>query len=251
MIDVSRRQLLAALVAGASLPLRALAFGTVTQVAVCELDLGSGTASRPLAWKRLLYELQGTTSVETAPSSVQLKPDDRALFDYPFCVLHGDGAFAMPSDAALDQLSRYLAYGGFIVVDDHSGADRSPFVQSATELFRRLFPTRSFSPLPSDHSIFRSFFMLERPVGRVARFSQLDAITVGDFAPVVLHRNDMSGALDRGNDGRPRHACVPDGERQRRESVKLGINLVMYALTANYKRDLAHVRELQKQGRLE
>ena len=37
----------------------------------------------------------------------------------------------------------------------------------------------------------------------------------------------------------------------RREALKLGINLVLYSLTANYKKDQAHVRELMKQGWLE
>jgi hypothetical protein len=45
--------------------------------------------------------------------------------------------------------------------------------------------------------------------------------------------------------------CVPGGESQRREAIKLGINLVLYALTSNYKKDQAHVRQLMKEGRLE
>ena len=38
---------------------------------------------------------------------------------------------------------------------------------------------------------------------------------------------------------------------QRREAIKLGINLIVYALTANYKRDQAHVKQLMTEGRLE
>ena len=38
---------------------------------------------------------------------------------------------------------------------------------------------------------------------------------------------------------------------QRRESIKLGVNLVMYALTSNYKHDTAHVLELMREGRIE
>ena len=68
---------------------------------------------------------------------------------------------------------------------------------------------------------------------------------------MIYCRNDLSGALERGNDGRHRYPAVPGGEWQRREAVKLGINLVLYSLTANYKKDQAHVRELMLQGRLE
>jgi hypothetical protein len=74
---------------------------------------------------------------------------------------------------------------------------------------------------------------------------------VGNLAPLVYCRNDLSGALERNADGRHTAACVPGGENQRREAIKLGINLVMYSLTANYKRDQAHVKELMRLRRLE
>jgi hypothetical protein len=44
---------------------------------------------------------------------------------------------------------------------------------------------------------------------------------------------------------------VPGGAEQRREAVKLSINLMMYSLTSNYKHDQAHVAELMREGRIE
>ena len=41
--------------------------------------------------------------------------------------------------------------------------------------------------------------------------------------------------------GRPLAAVVPGGERQREMAYRFGINLVMYALTGNYKADQVHV----------
>ncbi|MEM6928683.1 MAG: DUF4159 domain-containing protein, partial [Myxococcota bacterium] len=79
----------------------------------------------------------------------------------------------------------------------------------------------------------------------------LEGVTVGNVTPVIYCRNDLSGALDRRADGRNAFSCVPGGELQRREAIKLGINLLMYSLTANYKKDQAHVRQLMKEGRLE
>ena len=124
-MSLSRRELLGgavALGAAALAPRRAAAFGDVTLVDVAELDLGLGTVSRPGAWKQLLYEMTQSTSVECRPGSVRVKPEDPALFEHPFAVLVGDGAFAQPSDEAIEQLSQYLAYGGFLFVDDDSFA---------------------------------------------------------------------------------------------------------------------------------
>jgi hypothetical protein len=249
-MNPTRRQMLAALSALA-MPGVAAGFGKTNQVGIAELDLGAGTLSRPNAWKRLIYEVIQTTSVTCDPRETRVKADDPELFQNPFLVLLGDGGFEMPSDNGLEQLSRYLSYGGFLVIDDTTGAESSPFDRSARELVRRIFPTRPMGPIPSDHSIYRSFFLLKKPLGRVDRFRYLEGITVGNLCPLIYMRNDLSGALDRGDDGRERHACVPGGATQRRESIKLGINLVMYSLTANYKKDQAHVRELMRQNRLE
>jgi len=116
-------------------------------------------------------------------------------------------------------------------------------------LTRALFPTRSLTPIPSDHSLYRSFFLIQRPVGRLDRHAVLEGVTVGNLTPLVVCRNDLSGALERNQSGLHPYPCVPGGERQRREAVKLGVNILMYGLTANYKRDQVHVRELILKGR--
>ena len=251
MNEWSRRGMLAALGGAVCLPRSAWGFGATTRVDVAELKLGTGTLSRPNAWKRLLYETIQTTSVECEPASVVVSPDDAELFAHPFTALIGDGALPTLDETALEQLARYLSYGGFLLIDDTTGTENSPFDDSVRQLVRRLFPTRPLSPLPADHSVYRSFFFVNQPVGRVARAQVMEGVTVGNLTPLIYMRNDLSGALDRRDDGRDAHSVVPDGARQRREALKLGINLFLYALTANYKKDQAHVRQLMREGRLE
>jgi Domain of unknown function (DUF4159) len=245
----TRRAVLAG--AGALAARPALAFGPSSKVDICELDLGQGSLSRPNAWQRLLYEVDQTTSVQCEQRSVRLRPEDPSLFEHPFCVLIGGGGFATPPDAGLEQLSRYLSYGGFLVIDDSTAEENGRFDASVRELVDRLFPTRPLGPIPGDHSIFRSFFLLRRPLGRVDRFPYLEGVTSDNLTPLVYMRNDLSGALDTNPHGGNTNPCVPDGEDQRREAIKLGINLVLYALTSNYKADQAHVKQLMKDGRLE
>lgn len=245
-----RRSLLSGAAASLVLPKRALGFGESSRVDVCEIDLGRGTLSRPNAWKRLLYEVMGTTSVTCEARTVRLPPEDPAVFEHPFSVIIGDGGFALPSPAGIEQLERYLSYGGFLVIDDASASDGA-FDKSVRDLVARLYPTKPLGPIPSDHSIFRSFFLLKEPLGRVDLYPWLEGVTTDNATPLVYIRNDLSGALDRGPDGRSTFPCVPGGEHQRREALKLGINLVLYALTSNYKQDQAHVRQLMKEGRLE
>jgi hypothetical protein len=246
----TRRHVLTSMAAGAVLPSPALGFGSTTQVDIAELDLGAGTVSRPYAWMRLLHEVRQTTSVECEMRAVKVTPEDPELFEHPFCVLVGDGGFEEVSDEGVDQLAQFLAYGGFLFIDDTTGDTGKAFDQSVRRLTRRLFPTRPLSPLPVDHSVNRAFFLLDRWPGRIDVHPFIEGVTVGNLAPLVYCRNDVSGALWKGEDGRHKFACVPGGEFQRREAVKVGINMMMYSLTANYKNDQAHVRQLMLERRL-
>ncbi len=227
------------------------AFGPPTRVDVAELQLSRGTLSRPNAWSRLLLETVQTTSVECTPRAVQLEPDDPELFAHPFAVLVGNAELPALKPAAREQLVRYLSYGGFLFVDDTSGDPDSPFDRSVRSLIQQCFPTRPLTVLSAEHSVYRSFFLLREPVGRVALHRRLEGVALGSMHPLLYSQDDVSGALDRREDGLDLHACVPGGERQRREAVKLAINLIMYALTSNYKHDQAHVRQLMQEGRLE
>jgi hypothetical protein len=61
---------------------------------------------------------------------------------------------------------------------------------------------------------------------------------------IVVTSNDLASAwaLDDGN--RPLYATVPGGEVQREMAFRAGVNLVMYALTGNYKADQVHLPAL-------
>lgn len=246
----SRRHLLGLGLGATLLPRRAFALGELSEVDIAEIMLPTGTLSTPDAWSGLLFELIQTTSVEAVPRSVQVAPDDPALFQHPIAVLSGSGPLPLISDRAVEQLSRYLTYGGFLIASDATGMLDSPFDQSLRELVRRIFPNRQLQVLRSDHSVYRSFFLLNKPAGRVANHRYLEGVEVGTMHPMVYSRDDLAGALDRNPDGTYRNACSPDGELQRREAVKTAINLIMYALTSNYKQDQAHAKELMRRRQL-
>ena len=74
---------------------------------------------------------------------------------------------------------------------------------------------------------------------RTERSRRTDGVT-----SIVVTSNDLASAwaLDDGN--RPIYAAVPGGEVQREMAFRTGVNLVMYALTGNYKADQVHVPAL-------
>ena len=58
---------------------------------------------------------------------------------------------------------------------------------------------------------------------------------------MIIGNNDWAAAWATDRAGRNLYAVVPGGDRQRLLAYRFGVNLVMYALTGNYKGDQVHV----------
>jgi hypothetical protein len=154
-----------------------------------------------------------------------------------------------PSLQAVEKLNTYMARGGVILIDtgDEGQAGAGPDT-AELERLRRLVAGLALPPLvpmARDHVLTRSFYLLKGVPGRwdgaTLWVSQdLEAGNDG-VSPVVLGGNDWIAAWAVDERGRPMHAVVPGGERQREYSIRFGINLVMYALTGNYKADQVHL----------
>ena len=106
---------------------------------------------------------------------------------------------------------------------------------------KRLFPERPLAVLPRDHVIYKSFYLLNGAVGRVEIDPELYGIDVDERTVVICSRNDAGGAWSRDNVGRWMFDVVPGGDRQREMAFRFGVNVVMYALCLDYKRDQVHV----------
>jgi hypothetical protein len=100
-------------------------------------------------------------------------------------------------------------------------------------------------PVPPDHVRTKSFYLMQTFPGRFSGgtlWVEAGADTVNDgVASVLVGSNDWAGAWAVDRLGQPVNALVPDGARQREMAYRFGVNLVMYALTGNYKADQVHV----------
>jgi hypothetical protein len=197
---------------------------------------------RPSGLRRLLWEVEKRTSIETASEAVEVRlSDETALRKHPLLVLAGDSAFAPPSDEEVARLRRHLGAGGLLVIDSAEARPGGGFDQSVRALVRRLFPKNALEKLAGDHVVFKSFYLLREPVGRVAAVPWLEAVVHDGRAVVLYSQNDLLGAWARDNFGQWEHEVYPGGDRQRELAFRLGINLAMYALCLDYKTDQVHV----------
>ncbi|HEX7479894.1 MAG TPA: DUF4159 domain-containing protein [Polyangiales bacterium] len=221
-------------------PARVRAIGERSVVDLRSIDYtGRNPALRPTATKRWAWEVRQRTSVDTKLEPTHVRFSDPTLFETPLVYWSGDQAFAALSEAEVQGLRRFVSFGGFVIIDDASPEDTG-FDGSVRRELARAFGSSALTRLSDTHVIYRSFYLVSRPVGRVQGPPYLEAIEQGGRVAVVYSRHDLGGAFERDNLGNYTSSVMPGGERQREMAFRLGVNLVLYALCLDYKDDQVH-----------
>ncbi len=214
--------------------------------------------------------LKARTSYEPEePVGVDIAHDDLSFF--PLIYWPMDPREPDLSPQALSRLADYMRNGGTILFDTRDltlGPTRGPN-SPGEQTLRRLIAKLDLPPLqpiPSAHVLTKAFYLLQDFPGRwdggrvwVEALPPPDPdagpepARGGDgVSPVIIGSNDWAAAWAVDSSGRPLVDVSPGGEEQREMAVRFGINVVMYALTGNYKTDQVHVPALlERMGALE
>ena len=220
---------------------RASAFGEKSRFIPAVIRHGGHWDARLSGLRRIAWELQRRTSVDVVLDARPQSLSTLDFFEYPFLYLGSDGPLPRFSDAEVENLRRYLTFGGFVLADANDGSDGGGFDASFRREMARVLPQSPLTPLPSSHVVFKSFFLLDSAPGRLLNKPQLLAANVGKRAAVIYSQNDLAGAWSRGESGDYEFDVTPGGEPQRELAVRLGLNLCMYALCLDYKDDAVHL----------
>ncbi|HEX3161338.1 MAG TPA: DUF4159 domain-containing protein [Pseudolabrys sp.] len=172
-----------------------------------------------------------------------------------------------PSQAALEKIDSYMKRGGTVLFDTRDAVDappgpggemRGPGMVALRSILSSL-DIPELEPVPHDHVLTKTFFLLRDFPGRFTS-GQLwvEALPAenedeepnrparaGDgVSSILITSNDLAGAWAMRPDGQPMLPLVPGEARQREFAFRAGVNIVMYALTGNYKADQVHIPAL-------
>ena len=202
---------------------------------------GGDYKPRPEAVRSLMAQLARRTSIEVNREPVEINVTDPDLYRYPFIYLSGNSRFDPFSEKELRVLRHYLGFGGFLLIDDSSSKIHSEFDDSVRKLISQLFPKTPLQKISRDHSIYRSFYLINRPAGRVILNPFLEGISIKGRTVLVYSTNDLGGAWARDKLGHWNHDIIAGGTSQRQGSIRLAVNILMYSLTLDYKKDMVHL----------
>jgi len=218
------------------------------QVQLAYVQTGDGTVdaiSRSGLIGLSTYVNRRTAVTLADPVAITPGRDDLSFYPLIYWPITAD---ATMGSGAIEALNDFTSKGGIILIDTRDGGSGEGFAPGTEAALKRLtvgLAVPPLSPLTSDHVIARAFYLLQDFPGR------FDGDTVwvqraqdranDSVSPVIIGGHDWAAAWAVDAAGRNPYATLPGGARQRTLAYRFGVNLVMYALTGNYKGDQVHV----------
>lgn len=190
------------------------------------------------------------TSVEPAPAqALDIERDEMIFFPMIYWPMSPDQPRL--SDAAIRKVSLYLQTGGVILFDTRddgsplgTGTAAGPGTSRLRQLLSRI-DIGPLDPVAEGHVLTRAFYLMDTFPGRFRGgriwAERLETTANDGVSPLVIGGADWAAAWAMDREGRPVAALDGDDRRQREMAYRFGVNLVMYALTGNYKADQVHV----------
>ena len=160
-----------------------------------------------------------------SPEEDIVEPGSPDLFGYPFVHMTGHGNVSF-SEGDVQNLRRYLMSGGFLHVDDNYGMDK--FIRRE---MKKVFPELSFVELPYNHPVYQQRFKFAAGLPKV---HEHDGKAPQGFGLIYQGRLVCfySYECDLGN-GWEDQSVYNDPEPMRQQALRMGANLLQYAVTTN------------------
>jgi hypothetical protein len=193
-----------------------------------------------------MFVNQRTAATLAEPDGVQ--PGQTDLSFYPLLYWPITASARSMTSAQAQALNDYIGRGGILLIDTRDSGSGEGFAPGADAALRRVahgLAVPPLAPLTVDHVLARAFYLLRDYPGRYdggTVWVQRDEDRTNDgVSQVVIGGNDWAAAWAVDADGNHPYAVIPGGARQRLLAYRFGVNVVMYALTGNYKSDQVHV----------
>lgn len=211
--------------------------------------------------------LYGLSQVLAQRTSIQLdepigvKPERDELVFYSLLYWPLIANQPNPPEGAIKAIDTFMKNGGTMLFDTRDAYVQRPGGQptAETRALRSMLASLdipALEPVPPDHVLTKTFYLLENFIGRYAtgetwvealvgaRDARVPARAGDRVSPVIITSNDLAAAWATDRFGQPLYPMVPGEGRQREMALRTGINLVMYVMTGNYKSDQVHVPAL-------
>lgn len=201
--------------------------------------------TRVTAPARWASELTRRTSAPGRERPTIVRAEEEELCEEPFVIWAGAKDVAPLTEKELRRFKQYFALGGILFVDDLDPASGAFGVAARREMSRAL-PSAGPVTVGAENVLFRSFYLLKRPYGRVEGPATIEIVSRSSIIHIIYTSHDLLGALAVDPEGTPGMSVAPGGETQREKAIRLAVNVAMYVTCSNYKDDQVHAEHIMR-----
>jgi hypothetical protein len=156
------------------------------------------------------------------PEQAIVDVGSKDIFNYPFIHMTGHGNVIFSSQEA-ENLRNYLSAGGFLHISDNYGMDK--FIRPQ---LKKVFPELDLIEIPNSHAVFHQKFEFPNGLPKIHEHDKKPPQAFGLFLKgKLICFYDFECDL---GDGWENPEIHNDSEEARQKALKMGANLLSYAL---------------------
>ncbi len=177
----------------------------------------------PSSLPNLLNFIELNTTIKVNHLEPRIQLTDEELYNHPYLYLTGHGNIRFVEEEIIN-LREFLLRGGFLHADDNYGMD----VSFRREM-KRVFPNREWVDLPHDHPLYHVYYEFPNGLPKVHEHdgNQPRGLALFDGERIMVFYSYESDLGDGWEDAEVHQ----DPEEIRLAALKMGTNIVIYALT--------------------
>ena len=192
------------------------------KIGVLKYNGGGDWYANPTALPNLIQFCNKNLNTNINPSYDEIEIGNSELFNYPWVHLTGHGNVVFDSREVAN-LRAYLIAGGFLHISDNYGLD--PFIRKE---MKKVFPEADFIELPLNHEIYQTPYLFKNGLPKIHEHDNNTPLGLGLFYEgKLICFYDYECDLGDGWEDEEVHN---DSEEIRAKALKMGANIVSYAL---------------------
>ena len=197
------------------------------KIGVLKYNGGGDWYANPTALPNLIQFCNKNLNTNINPSYDEIEIGNSELFNYPWVHLTGHGNVVFDSREVAN-LRAYLIAGGFLHISDNYGLD--PFIRKE---MKKVFPEADFIELPLNHEIYQTPYLFKNGLPKIHEHDNNTPLGLGLFYEgKLICFYDFECDLGDGWEDEEVHN---DSEEIRTKALKMGANIVSYALMGTNK----------------
>ncbi len=181
----------------------------------------AGSKSSVCFSDKFLATVEKETNISADARFTPVKLSGTELFDYPFAIMTGEGAFTL-LEQERKNLKSYLTRGGFLLAS--AGCSSPDWDRSFRREFKQIFPDKKLKKIPMDHTLFKTIYDIKTIRLKNGGTTQLEGLEMDGKIVLIYSAEGL-------NDTPNVKGCCCCGGNEIKNCHEINANVFAYCLT--------------------